>query len=85
MGCSRHPLTINVITSSDITPNDEDTLNSLVDKHPVALPPLILAYPIVSGSVISTNEIILGRIRSFPKSTVMCMRQVEGVAHSRCS
>ncbi|RZC91817.1 hypothetical protein C5167_021530 [Papaver somniferum] len=40
-----------------------------VHKHPPALSPSIPIYPPVSGCVVSTKEVILGRIKSFTKGT----------------
>lgn len=72
--------TIKVLTSNGVATNEEDTLNNLIDGHPYALSPYIPTNPIVVDSTISSNAIILSKIKSILKGT-SCGRDGLRVQH----
>lgn len=64
-----YAVAIRTLTSSGIAPNNEGTLNELRSKHPSAAPPQIPSIPIAQEAMTASADLVLGRLRSFPKGT----------------
>ncbi|KAI3929440.1 hypothetical protein MKW92_001254, partial [Papaver armeniacum] len=60
---------IRTLTSKGVAPANAGTLAELKSKHPYSRPPKIPVTPPSQSALIATDELVLGRIRSFPKGT----------------
>nr|GEU96882.1 putative reverse transcriptase domain-containing protein [Tanacetum cinerariifolium] len=74
-GCKRkicdghYTAAVRVLSSSDVTPYSEATLEDLKTKHPFHLAPSLPHTPIDHHHLIASLIVVLDRIKSFPRGT----------------
>ncbi|KAL5722078.1 hypothetical protein ACHQM5_005643 [Ranunculus cassubicifolius] len=69
LGDGHFTAAVRVLTSAGIAPRNSETLRDLEEKHPEAPPPIIPDIPLTESAVTVGRDIVMDRVRSFPKGT----------------